>query len=52
MLSVSPETTYFKQHYRRLAVIEDPPGQVRSDPRATLATQLLNSSYDAANSRN
>ena len=50
MLAVSPETTYFKQHYRRLAVKVHP--DRCSDPRATLATQLLNSSYDAANSRN
>ena len=48
MLAVSLETTYFKQHYLRLTVKIHP--DKCSDPRATLATQLLNGAYDAATS--
>ena len=48
MLAVSLETTYFQQHYLRLTVKIHP--DKCSDPRATLATQLLNGAYDAVTS--
>ena len=46
MLAVPLDTTYYKGHYLRLTVKIHP--DKCNDPRATLATQLLNSTYDSA----